>query len=88
MTKSSEQMRADRYGTSVENMREVERRLRAMPMDRFLDAVFGPGQAAYDSTTDLWIVAHPRHVGPGFGFIAIRRDKSFFCGVIPPEALQ
>ena len=26
--------------------------------------------------------------GPGFGFIAIRRDKSFFCGAIPPNALQ
>jgi len=88
MTNRSEQMRADELGTSVENMREVEDRLRAMPMDRFLDAVFGPGNAVYDASTDLWIAAHPRYAGPGFGFMAIRRDKSFFRGVIPPEALQ
>jgi hypothetical protein len=88
MTKNSEQKRAEELGTSVEDMREVEGRLRAMPMDRFLDALFGPGNAVYDANTGLWIAANPKHSGPGFGFMAIRRDKSFFCGVIPPEALQ
>jgi hypothetical protein len=88
MTKSSEQKRAEELGTSVEDMRQVEDGLRAMPMDRFLDALFGSGNAAYDASADLWIAVNPNHTGPGFGFMAIRRDKSFFCGVIPPEALQ
>jgi hypothetical protein len=88
MTTSPEQKRAQDLGTSVEDMRAVENRLRAMPMDRFLNAVFGPGNAIYDESADLWIAANPKHTGPGFGFMAIRRDKSFFSGVIPPKALQ
>lgn len=84
----SEKQRARELGTTVKKMRVLEARLRAMPMNLFLDRVFGPGKATYDPRADLWIAANPRHTGPGFGFIAIRRDKSCFCGVIPPGALQ
>jgi hypothetical protein len=84
----SDRQRAREYGTTVKKLREVEARLRAMPMDLFLDGVFGPGKAVYDPGTDLWIVADPKHTGPGFGFIAVRRDKSWFCGVVQPDVLQ
>jgi len=75
-------------GVTVRQMREVEDRLRAMPMDLFLERVFGPGKATYDERSDLWIVPDTKHKGSAFGFIAIRRDKSFFRGVVPPGTLQ
>ncbi len=84
----SDRQRAREYGTTVKKLREVEARLRAMPMEDFLEGVFGPGKAVYDSGTDLWIVADPKHTGPGFGFIAVRRDKTWFCGVVQPDVLQ
>jgi len=83
-----ERMLARKCGVSVKDIQEVEDRLRAMPMEQFLDGVFGPGKAIYDEQADLWIVADPKHKGPGFGFIAVRPDKSFFTGVIPLWVLQ
>lgn len=77
----SERARARAMGVTVKQMREVEDRLRAMPMALFLDRVFGPGKAVYEPETDLWLVPDPQHKGPGYGFIAIRRDKSFLLGV-------
>ena len=47
-----------------------------------------PGKAIYDAGEDLWIVADPKHTGPGFGFIAVRSDKSFFTGVVPARVFQ
>jgi hypothetical protein len=88
MATKSERERARRYGVSVRELREVEDALRAMPMELFLDRLFGPGRAVYDPAADLWIVPDPKHSGPGFGFIAVRRDKSFFTGVIPEAKLQ
>lgn len=84
----SDKQRAREYGTTVRKLREVEAGLRAIPMDLFLDRLFGPGKAVYDPGTDLWIVADPKYKGPGFGFIAVRRDKTWFCGVVQPDALQ
>lgn len=86
--RSLERKRARAFGVSVRRMREVEDRLRAMPMALFLDRVFGPGSAVYEPETDLWIVTNPQHKGPGYGFIAIRRDKSFFTGVVTAGVLQ
>jgi hypothetical protein len=88
MVKKTDKQRARELGISVRELREVEQRLRAMPMDHFLEALFGPNGAVYDTASDLWIAPDPKYSGPGFGFMAIRRDKSFFRGVIPPEALQ
>jgi hypothetical protein len=88
MTDVSDRQKARELGVSVAELREVEARLRAMPMQDFLDSLFGPGRYTYDPVADLWIVADRHYDGPGFGFMAIRRDKSFFRGVIPPKALQ
>lgn len=75
-------------GVSVSQVTALERQLAAMPMETFLARVFGPGEVVYDAATDLWIARDKKHRGPGFGFIAIRRDKSCFTGVIPTESLQ
>ena len=88
MSTERERMLARKCGVSVKDIQEVEDRLRAMPMEQFLDGVFGPGKAIYDEQADLWIVTDPKHKGPGFGFIAVRPDKSFFTGVIPLWVLQ
>jgi len=80
---------ARRMGIGVAELRELEDRLRQLPIDKFLEACFGPDhQAVYDTEDDLWIAPNPRYAGPGFGFMAIRRDRSFFTGVIPPEVFQ
>ena len=52
------------------------------------DGAEHPGKAVYDAGEDLWIVADPKHTGPGFGFIAVRSDKSFFTGVVPARVFQ
>jgi len=75
-------------GVSIKQVRELNERLRAMPMEQFLDALFGPGNWFYDPAAHLWIAPDPKHCGPGFEFVAIREDKSHFCGVIPQEAFQ
>lgn len=62
--------------------------LRTMPLRDALDAIFGPGKAVYDAEADVWIVANPRHAGPGFGFIAVRPDGSWFAGVVPVRHAQ
>jgi hypothetical protein len=87
-TMNFDRKRARRLGVTVKKMRQVENRLRAMPMRLFLDRVFGAGKTVYDPGSDLWIAADPKHKGPGFGFIAIRRDKSFFTGVVDERLLQ
>ncbi len=75
-------------GISVEEVRAIEERLCAMPMERFLDRLFGPGRWVHDPEANLWIGADPHHRGPGFGFMAIREDRSFFTGVVPEKAFQ
>ena len=88
MATTGERKRARKYGVCVRELREVEAALRAMPMQLFLDRLFGAGEAVYDPEADLWIVRDPKHTGPGFGFIAVRPDKSFFTGIIPQAKLQ
>jgi hypothetical protein len=75
-------------GVSIKQARELDERLRAMPMERFLDALFGSGNWFYDPSAHLWIGPNSNHQGQGFGFMAIREDKSYFCGVIPQGAFQ
>jgi len=79
---------ARQCGVSMRQLKTLERRLAAMPMETFLARVFGPGEVVYDAATDLWIARDKNHRGPGFGFIAIHRDKSCFTGVVPAELLQ
>ena len=80
---------ADRAGWSVEKVRAVEDGLRRMPIERFLEELYGTDHGAfYDAGEDLWIVPHTGYRGPGFAFTAIRSDRSWFTGVVPPEAFQ
>lgn len=88
MARNRERRLARACGVRVEDIQEVETALRAMPMEKFLDGVFGPGKAFYDPEADLWIVPNERHIGPGFGFIAVRPDKSYFTGVVPVGAFH
>jgi len=53
MATMDERRRARKYGVSVRQLREVEDALRAMPMEVFLDRLFGPGRAVYDPSADL-----------------------------------
>lgn len=73
---------------TIQQLLELEDKLQAMPMEKFLKVAFGDHPVVYDPHADLWIAADLSYEGPGFGFMAIRRDKSSFTGVIPPQALQ
>mgnify|MGYP001827906650 CR=1 FL=1 len=76
-------------GKSVEEIRALEDALREVPREYLIEQLYGPDHGAfYDAGEDLWIVPDPKHPGPGFGFIAIRSDLSWFGGVVPPEAFQ
>jgi hypothetical protein len=88
MATKGERELARKFGISVRELRTLEDALRAMPMEVFLDRLFGPDQAVYDPHENLWIVRDPKHRGPGFGFIAVRPDNSFFTGVVPAAELQ
>jgi hypothetical protein len=80
---------AEAAGTSVEEVLALEEALRQVPIERLIEDLFGPDHGAfYDEGEDLWIVPDPKHEGPGFGFIAIRSDRSWFGGVVAPEAFQ
>jgi len=80
---------AESSGRSVEDIRALEDALREVPIEHFLEELYGPDHGAfYDEGEDLWIVPDRKHKGPGFGFIAIRSDRSWFAGVVSPEAFQ
>ena len=80
---------ATQTGTSVEELRRLEQALREIPIDRYLEGCFGENHGAfYDPREDLWIVPNHAHDGPGFAFTAIRSDRSWFAGVVPPGAFQ
>lgn len=77
---------ADASGKSVEEIRALEDALRKVPMEQFIERLYGPDHGAfYDAREDLWIVPNRSHPGPGFAFTAIRSDRSWFSGVVPPE---
>ena len=71
---------ARKWDVSVKDIQEVESRLRDMPMERFLDGVFGPGKAIYDAGEDLWIVADPKQAIPMkmLGFVT----SSYWSGTL------
>ena len=80
---------ADASGKSVEEIRALEDALRKVPREHLIEQLYGPDHGAfYDAREDLWIVPDPKHQGPGFGFIAIRSDRSWFGGVVPPGVFQ
>ena len=80
---------ADKIGTSFEDIQALGDGLRQMPIDCWIEKLLGPDHSAvYDDDQDLWIVPDREHTGPGFGFIAIRSDRSWFTGVVPPEVFQ
>jgi hypothetical protein len=80
---------AEDSGRSVEEIRALEDALREVPREYLIEQLYGPDHGAfYDEGEDLWIVPDPKHRGPGFGFIAIRSDRSWFGGVVPPGAFQ
>ena len=80
---------ADASGKSVEEIQALEEALRKVPREQLIEQLHGPDHGAfYDAGEDLWIVPDPKHQGPGFGFIAIRSDLSWFGGVVPPEVFQ
>lgn len=80
---------ADACGRSMEEIRALEDALREVAREYLIEQLYGRDHGAfYDAGEDLWIVPDPKHRGPGFGFIAIHSDRSWFAGVVPPGAFQ
>lgn len=53
-----------------------------------MDKVFGPGNWQFDEAENLYIARDPNYSGPGFGFVAVRPDGSYFTGVRLGDVLQ
>lgn len=86
---SSRREFASRHGCDLEDVRRIEDGLRRIPIERFLEGCFGKDHGAfYDAHEDLWIVPDKNYRGCGFAFMAIRSDRSWFSGVVPPEVFQ
>jgi len=60
----------------------------AKDIPRFMNKLFGEGNWLFDEAENLYIAANPKHQGPGFGFIAVRPDGSFFTGVRTQTVVQ
>jgi hypothetical protein len=71
-------------GISFEEARALSDSIRDMPMDAFCDDMFGKGNWTHDSERGLWVTKNPHHQGEGYGYIAVRPDKTWFTGVVPP----
>lgn len=88
-TEAERRAYADASGKSIEEIRALEDALCKVPREHLIEQLYGPDHGAfYDAGEDLWIVPNPKHKGPGFGFIAIRSDRSWFGGVVPPKVFQ
>lgn len=88
-TEAERRAYADASGKNIEEIRALEDALRKVPREHLIEQLYGPDHGAfYDAGEDLWIVPNPKHKGPGFGFIAIRSDRSWFGGVVPPKVFQ
>ena len=88
-TEAERRAYADASGKSIEEISALEDALRKVPREHLIEQLYGPDHGAfYDAGEDLWIVPNPKHKGPGFGFIAIRSDRSWFGGVVPPKVFQ
>jgi hypothetical protein len=53
---------------------EVERHF--MPMERFLDDVFGKGKWVRDDIEDVWLAVDPEGRG---GYVVVQPDKALTC---------
>lgn len=72
-------------GISSEEARAISDSIRDMPMDVFCDGIFGKGNWTHDVEENLWITKNPQHRGEGYGYIAVRPDKTWFTGVVPTD---
>ncbi len=68
---------------SAEETKKLTDFTRDIPMDAFCDNIFGKNNWLHDKERDLWITKNPHHEGEGFGYIAVRQDKTWFTGVMP-----
>ncbi|GAB7536955.1 hypothetical protein [Burkholderia sp. 3C] len=60
----------------------------AKDIPAFMDKLFGRGNWKYDEAESLYVARDPSYSGPGFGFVAVRPDGSYFTGVRPDDVLQ
>ncbi|PCD57980.1 hypothetical protein CN645_31040 [Burkholderia sp. IDO3] len=60
----------------------------AKDIPAFMDRLFGAGNWQFDEAENLYITCDPKYSGPGFGFIAVRPDGTYFTGVRPLDVLQ
>ena len=74
---------------TVEAVRTVEDRLRAMPMELFLARLgFAPEEIVYDPLAQVWIIPDRQYKGANTGILVIRKDKSFICVEIDRKNLS
>lgn len=74
---------------TVEAVRTVEDRLRAMPMELFLARLgFAPEEIVYDPMAQVWIIPDRQYKGANTGILVIRKDKSFICVEIDRKNLS
>jgi hypothetical protein len=74
---------------TVEEVRAVEERLRAIPMEEFLTNIgFAPEEIVYDPMGHVWIVPDRQYKGPHRAILVIREDKRFICVEVKPEHLS
>ena len=74
---------------TIEEVRTVEDRLRAMPMELFLARLgFAPEEIVYDPMAHVWIIPDRQYKGANTGILVIRKDKSFICVEIDRKNLS
>ena len=74
---------------TVEAVRTVEDRLRAMPMELFVAMLgFAPEEIVYDPITHVWIIPDRQYKGTNTGILVVREDKSFICVEIDRKNLS
>jgi hypothetical protein len=74
---------------TVEEVRALEDRLRAMPMELFLARLgFAPEEIVYDPIAQVWIIPDRQYKGANTGILVIRQDKSFICVEIDRKNLS
>jgi hypothetical protein len=56
-------------------------------MTRFMDALFGEQGWVYDASEDVWVTPNKDHIGPGRGFLVVKRGGDWFGAVLPEPRL-